>query len=253
MVNMEAVDVIILTRNSERTLRQCLKSVYDNVPVNKLIIYDGYSADRTLDILREFQGKYGNVEVIQSHGTRGALRQEAISRVETEWFMFVDSDVVLSRRWFDKAARLVKDNVGAVWGMEIWSVLGKAGILGLFERVNFKVFEKRGGTHDLLVRRRAVEDISIPSYLHTYEDSYIKSWICGKNYEVIAAYEPYCIHYRLEDVWTIRQSVNIIACDLKFAIHYPQLMFSYAFYAAIVMYESLRIGLSKNSQSVDPV
>jgi len=242
---MEAIDVIILTKNSERILKQCLESIYNNVPVNKLIVYDGYSTDGTLKILKEFQAEYGNVEMVQSHGTRGAARQEAISKVETEWFMFVDSDVVLSSHWLEKAVKLVKDNVGAVWGMEVWSVLRKTEVLNMFERINLKVFEKRGGTHDLLVRRKAVEGISIPSYLHAYEDAYIKSWICGRNYEVIAAYEPYCIHYRPGEVWTIKQSVNIIASDLKFAIHYPQLLLSYSFYAAIVMYESLRIGLSK--------
>jgi hypothetical protein len=109
----------------------------------------------------------------------------------------------------------------------------------LFERVNIKIFEKRGGTHDMLVRRKAIEGIRIPSHLHTYEDSYIKSWICKKGYKVIAAYEPYCIHYRPEIVWTVKESISLIASDLKFAIRHPQLLLSYAFYAAIVLYQDI--------------
>ena len=43
--------------------------------------------------------------------------------VKSDWFMFVDSDVILSKNWFDQAKKLVNDDVGAVWGIEIWSVL----------------------------------------------------------------------------------------------------------------------------------
>jgi len=236
---MKTIDVVMLTKNSERLLRQCLTSVYENVPVNNLIVVDGYSADTTLDIVKEFQERYGNVILLQDHGTRGNARQKAISKVKTDWFMFVDSDVILCKGWFAKAERLMKDNVGAIWGIEIWSVLKNMKILGLFERITMKIFESRGGTHDLLVRSKAVEGICIPYRLHTYEDSYIKTWICKKGYDVVPAYEPYCIHYRPENVWTIEQSIGLIASDLKLAVRRPQLIFSYAFYAAIVLYQSL--------------
>jgi glycosyltransferase involved in cell wall biosynthesis len=240
-----SLDVVVLTKNSERMLDACLDSVYKNVPVNNLIVVDGFSTDGTLPILRRFQEKFGNVIVIQDSGTRGTARQKAIHRVKTEWFMFVDSDVILCDGWFEKAKNLIKDNVGAVWGMEIWSVLRRMKILGLFERMTMKIFEKRGGTHDLLVRTEAVRDIQIPFNLHTYEDSYIKSWICQKGYDVVPAYEPYCVHYRPENVWTVNQSIGFIASDLTLAINHPSLILSYAFYATIVVGQSL-LQVSKN-------
>ena len=58
------VDVVIITKNSERMLNECLKAVYENVPLNRLIVVDGYSIDRTLEIVRGFQKKHGNVLVI---------------------------------------------------------------------------------------------------------------------------------------------------------------------------------------------
>lgn len=240
------IDIVVLTRNSERVLKECLTSVYKNVPINNLIIVDGYSTDATLEIVKDFQEKHGNVVLIQEKGTRGSARQKAMSKVKTDWFMFVDSDVILCDGWFAKAKKQMKDNVGAIWGMEIWSVLKDTRILGLFERVTMKIFEKRGGTHDLLVRRKAIEDIRIPYHLHTYEDSYIKSWICQNGYKVIPVYDPYCIHYRPEDVWTIKQSVGLVASDLKFAIRHPQLFLPYAFYAAIVLHQNLSRTLKPN-------
>jgi len=174
------IDVIILTKNSERVLRKSLGSVYANVPIGNLIVVDGNSTDSTLEILQEFHKRYGNLIVLQDKGTRASARQKAIGCVKSDWFMFVDSDVVLCDDWFVKARKLMSDEVGAIWGIEIWSILQRTKFLNLFERVTMKIFARRGGTHDLLVRTKAVEDIAIPYHLHTYEDSYIKSWITKK-------------------------------------------------------------------------
>lgn len=234
---MEPIDVAILTMNSERLLRECINSVYKNLPVKNLIIIDGYSTDATADIVKEFQEKYGNVTFVQEKGTRGSARQKAIQMVKSDWFMFVDSDVILSKNWFAKAEKLVNDDVGAIWGIEIWSVLKGTKILKLFERVTLKIFEKRGGTHDLLVRRKTVEDIKIPYQLHTYEDGYIKDWIDKKGYKVLGVYEPYCIHFRPDTVWTFKKHIEFMVSDLKYAIHRPILLLSYGFYSVIVAYQ----------------
>ena len=244
---MKPVDVVILTKNSERLLRQCIDSVYRNVPVENLIVVDGYSKDDTMRIVNEFQEKHGNVVFVQDGGTRGRARQKAMDEVKSDWFMFVDSDVILSDNWFAKAEKLIKDDVGAVWGIEIWSVLRKMKVLPLFERVTMKIFEKRGGTHDLLVRRKAVEGIQVPSHLHTYEDAYIKEWICGRGYRVIGVYEPYCLHFRPDGVWTVGQNIGFIVSDIKFAVRHPSLLLSYGFYTGIVMYQIV----SHKSKSVE--
>lgn len=234
---IKPVDVVILTMNSERMLRECMNSVYRNVPVSNLIVIDGCSTDTTADIVKEFQEKYGNVTFVQEKGTRGSARQKAIQMVKSDWFMFVDSDVILSDNWFAKAEKLVKDDVGAIWGIEIWSVLKGKKILRLFERITLKIFEERGGTHDFLVRRKAVEDIRIPYQLHTYEDGYIKSWIDKKGYKVLGVYEPYCTHFRSGSVWTVEKHVELMVSDLKYVAHRPILLLSYGFYSAVVAYQ----------------
>jgi len=235
------VDVVVLTKNSARVLRECLNSIYRNVPVNNLIIIDGYSTDETLDIVRGFQERHGNVKLVQTGGARGYARQRGIEMVETDWFMFVDSDVVLCRDWFRRALRYVEDDVGAVWGMELWSVLLRSKrALGLFERANIRVFKQRGGTHDILIRHEAIEGIRIPPDLHTYEDAYIKRWISKRGFKVIATYDPYCIHFRPEDAWTLKGSMRIIANDITHAVKYPELFLAYSFFAAIVAQQMLR-------------
>jgi len=233
------VDVVIITKNSEHMLNECLKSVYKNVPVNRLIIVDGYSTDKTLEIVREFQKKHGNVLVIQDKGNRATARQKGIDQVKTEWFMFVDSDAVLCEDWFKKAEKYVGKNVGAIWGIEVWSTIQNPAILKIFLWITRKIFDLRGGTHDTLIRTGLVKDIEIPKVLHVFEDTYIKDWITQKGYKLIACYDPYCVHYRPAGVWTIRGSLNIIADAIRMGrlTLLVKLTFPYGFYTAYSMYQ----------------
>jgi glycosyltransferase involved in cell wall biosynthesis len=233
----ESIDVAVLTLNSERLLKECLDSVYTNIPVHNLIVIDGFSTDGTRDIVKQFEKKYGNVILVQEKGTRGSARQTAIELAKTDWFMFVDSDVILSRDWFVKAQKFMKQEVGAVWGIEIWSVMKRSIILRMFERVTLKIFEKRGGTHDILVRRKTVEDIKIPFELHFYEDGYIKDWIERKGFKVLGVYEPCCIHFRADSIWSLQKHIEFSVNDIKYAFKRPILFFSYSVYSIIVAYQ----------------
>ena len=234
---MEPIDVAILTMNSDGMLKECINSVYMNVPVNNLIIVDGFSTDSTQSIVEGFQQQYGNIIFIQQKGTRASARQKAIQLVKSNWFMFVDSDVILSKNWLAQAEKLVRDNVGAIWGIEIWSVLREKSILALFERVTLKIFARRGGTHDMLIRRETIEDIKIPFQLHTYEDAYIKSWIEKKGFSVLGVYQPYCIHFRADSVWTARKHIELMVSDLKFVSRRPAILLPYLFYSAVIVYQ----------------
>jgi len=235
------VDVVVLTKNSEEQLERCLRAVYRNVPVNRLIVVDGYSTDRTIDIVKKFEKKHHNILLLQDKGWRGQARQIGINHVETEWFMFVDSDAELCNGWFERARNFIAPSVGAIWGIEVWSVMTNSMFLRLFLQITMSIFQTRGGTHDLLVRREAVKEIKIPVSLHSYEDAYIKEWINQKGYEVVATYNPYCIHHRPSIVWNIKSGVNIAQSEIRAGLFhkYPKLFLSYGFYIAYFTYQSL--------------
>jgi glycosyltransferase involved in cell wall biosynthesis len=238
---MSSVDVVLLTKNSERVLEKCLASVYENVPVNQLLVVDGYSTDKTLQILDRFNDKYHNVKVTLDKGTRATAREKGIRQVTTDWFMFVDSDVVVCHNWYKKALKHLDKTAGAVWGIEVWSTIKNLATLKMFLRVTRKIFDLRGGTHDMLIRTDLVKDIRIPRNLHVFEDSYIKDWISSKGYRVVACYDPYCIHYRPEDVWTLKGSLNIIADAVRFGSLklLSRLVFAYGFYSVYSVYQLL--------------
>lgn len=240
-MSTERIDVVVLTKNSERMLQECLESIYETVPVNRLIIVDGYSTDKTLKIVHGFQEKYGNIVTAMDNGTRGSARLKGIRLVETDWFLFVDSDVTLCNGWFAKAKRLVNKDIGAVWGTEVWDGIQNSVVLQLFLKITRRIFDLRGGTHDLLVRREAVKDIKIPRNLHVFEDAFIKDWITKKGYKLIATYDPYCIHFRPAVVWTFKGSLDIIIDAFRFGSlsKMPKLFLAYGFYTVYVVYRNL--------------
>lgn len=196
----EKIDVVMLTKNSEKPfLDMCLKSVYANIPVNKLIVVDGKSTDNTIRIL----SSYPNLSLIQMEGSRGAARERGISEVETEWLVFVDSDVILCKSWFSKIKNHVKRNTGAVWGVAIPTApkdLKRCLAISKFYRKSLEdtmLIEgnRRGMLHDTVIRTELVKDIRIPSRLHVWEDQYIKEHITKKGFTWNLSRTAHCYHY----------------------------------------------------------
>jgi glycosyltransferase involved in cell wall biosynthesis len=208
------IDVIVLTRNSDRMLKACFNSIYANIPISNLIVVDGYSTDNTLCIIEQFNKKHNNVILIQDEGTRGKCRQIGIERVETEWFMFVDSDVVLCNSWFDKASRYFNENVGAIYGAE---VIGNCrGVLKHISQImTSRNFDIRGACHDILIRTSAVEGIHIPPELHTLEDSFIKKQIISNGFKIVTTFSPFCRHYKTIAGLSSRENIMATIRELK--------------------------------------
>ncbi len=236
---MQAIDVVMLTKNSEHLLDKCLTSIYYNVPIKNLIVIDAFSTDRTLKILENFNTKYGNVTVISMNGSRAKAREKGIAQATTEWFLFADSDVILSRDWFKNAQKEIQNGVGAVWGVNIDAIpnLQNGHMLKLQILIASECFKLRGGTHDTLLRRDIVCDIKIPEHLHTYEDAYIMNWIRQKGYKTVIGQDIYCLHLRSPTNWNLNNALDGAILELKcgliyfhnfaYVIYYPFFTFSW--------------------------
>ena len=100
---LNKIDVVVLTKNSETTLEACLHGILNSIPVNKLIVVDGGSSDATLKIAR----KYG-ATIIYEKGNLACARYRGALEANTEWFCFVDSDIVLHPLWYERLKKWVK-------------------------------------------------------------------------------------------------------------------------------------------------
>lgn len=118
---------------------------------------------------------------------RGRARQDLIDRVETDYFAFVDTDVILLSNWFDTVRGSMGPGVGAVEGAatqtadihldRLNSSLGRLNLL-LGRRRTLEE-ANRAFTGATLVRTSAVSGIRIPD-INYYEDEYIRRYIVSR-------------------------------------------------------------------------
>jgi glycosyltransferase involved in cell wall biosynthesis len=242
---MQAIDVVVLTKNSEHLLDKCLASIYANVPVKNLIVVDGFSTDGTLKIVNKINEEHGNITVLNENGSRAKAREKGLRQVRTEWFMFVDSDVILSRDWFRKAEKNIKTDVGAIWGMNIDVIpnVKDKRFLKLQSLIARQCFNLRGGMHDTLIRRAAVEGIKIPEQLHTYEDAYIMNWIKEKGYKAVIGDDIYCLHFKPPGNWNLKNGISQAIVEFRCGLVYSHLYEYMLYYPFFLFYWYLQLSL----------
>ena len=96
----QAVDVVIPIIHTNEFWRANLASIYREIPVNRLILGDGGCIDGSIDVAREFP----RVEVLNHHDftSLGYSIRHLIEATETEWFVYLHSDVFLPEGWFER-------------------------------------------------------------------------------------------------------------------------------------------------------
>jgi glycosyltransferase involved in cell wall biosynthesis len=110
------VDVLVSTFNSERNLEECLRSARRCLPVDRLLVSDHSSTDRTLEIARA-----NGAEVETEDRGLGYSRTQLLRRARTEYVVFLDSDVIVRRTDFVAEAQRYwgRPRTGAVVGMSM--------------------------------------------------------------------------------------------------------------------------------------
>ena len=97
-VEVELIDVIIRTKNSEELLKECIQSIYEEIPIRRIIIVDAGSTDKTLEIASSFDKV---CIYIKPELNLGQATKYAFTKAQTEWVAIIDSDIILRRGWFD--------------------------------------------------------------------------------------------------------------------------------------------------------
>lgn len=191
----------MITRNSWTECREILLETLDStlqIPYRSFILVDDGN-DGTSDIITKWCREHDK-EVIVTRSrlygfrkpTRATARQTTIDMFlesfSNKWLMFVDDDAVLNNGWWEEALPHMEDpRVGLIWGLNYDATPFRRKMLEALgiDYVGYlrKQFEIRGGAHDTMVRREAIEDIMIPPELHIFEDAYIKHWVDCKGFE----------------------------------------------------------------------
>lgn len=119
---MAKVSVQVLTKNSGRTIRQCLQSIIDaGFTGGDILVVDSGSTDETLDVAREF-----GVRLLEHpFSTYGEQQNWALSQQTTEWVLVIDSDEWLSPELAAEIPRLIEGGADGYWLHRVNIYLGR--------------------------------------------------------------------------------------------------------------------------------
>ena len=160
----------ILTFNSEKTLLKCLESVSD---FSEIIICDGGSTDKTIDIAKKFgcivlqqdkKFKYKNNKISNFSGVRNQLLDQATY----EWFLYIDSDEFLSEELANELGEIIQRSDakgGGVYKMPRRFMLSGEIIDCASSYPNYQVrFFHKGYVHSFI--RKLHERINVKKTVH---------------------------------------------------------------------------------------
>tara|TARA_Y100000996_G_scaffold389499_1_gene349945 strand:+ start:53 stop:949 length:897 start_codon:yes stop_codon:yes gene_type:complete len=120
-----SVSIIVPCYNSELTIEKCALSILKNIentdsPNNfELIIVNDGSNDATKDLIKNIN----NAKIINHNKNQGlsAARNSGIKKSNSEYIIFIDSDIILSDNWIKNIYYKIKENkdvVGIIGNLE---------------------------------------------------------------------------------------------------------------------------------------
>jgi glycosyltransferase involved in cell wall biosynthesis len=213
-----SIDVVMPTCNSQAFLLPVLKAVKENIPLNKIIVIDCFSNDRTVELISKFFGR--QALILQTQANLAYARYLGIKFVETDIFAMIDSDTMILPYWYEKLYRILSSNkeIGAVEGRLISSskLTNQLSLTHIYNRSIILEKKKvnelsltfilrrglwwyvRGETTNVLIRREVVKDWKPLDNLGAFEDFHLTQYVLRKGYKWVR-YEGdvVAIHFEL--------------------------------------------------------
>jgi glycosyltransferase involved in cell wall biosynthesis len=118
------ITIGICVKNCESTIKDAINSVLEQdypCELIELIIVDGYSTDKTLDIIRSMLEKSrARSKIFREDNGLGYARQIVVDKAEGNYIIWVDGDMMLTKNYVKKLVEFVKKHpeVGVVKGKQ---------------------------------------------------------------------------------------------------------------------------------------
>lgn len=97
------LSVVIITKNEEENIRQCLESVKW---ADEIIVVDDESADKTREIAREWTEKI----IVKKMENEGRHRNWAYAQAKNEWVLSLDADERVTKELKEEICQSLKNN-----------------------------------------------------------------------------------------------------------------------------------------------
>ena len=115
---MEKVSFIIANWNGEKTIAECLDSVYAQTYKNyEVILLDNHSSDQSLELIKEKYSVDKLIELDRNYGFAEA-NNKGLEAATGEYLALINNDTVLEKHWLEKAVSVFRNsphkNLGSV-------------------------------------------------------------------------------------------------------------------------------------------
>lgn len=175
------LSVVILTKNEEKNIEECLKSV---AWCDEIIIVDDESEDQTLEKVKNTSQKL-KVFKRKLNNDFAAQRNYGLQQASGDWVLFVDSDERISEELKDEILKRVQNDVKKYDGFYIkrkdflfgkWLRFGEAGKIRLIRLVKKGAGKWERAVHEELRVTGEVGELKEPllHYPHQTIDEFLK-------------------------------------------------------------------------------
>ncbi len=96
------LSIIILTKNAELTLADCISNIHDIA--DELIVVDSESTDRTVEIAKINRAKV-YIHPMQDFASQ---RNFAIEQAKGDWVLYLDADEFATKRFCDEVKKTIQ-------------------------------------------------------------------------------------------------------------------------------------------------
>jgi len=122
------VTIVCPVRNAERTMDTTFQYLLNvDYPRDKMeiVLADGGSTDKTIEIIKKWQAKYDFIKLVEVPNSKspGHARNEALKVAKGEYILFTDADCAPRKDWIDKMLEpfFMDPQIGMVGG-EIYTL-----------------------------------------------------------------------------------------------------------------------------------
>lgn len=165
---MPPISTIVLTKNEEKNIERCLRSVIDFS--DEVIVVDSYSDDSTIDIARRF------TRHIHQNAWPGFSDQRrfAVSKTKNDWIFWVDADEEVSLELAAEIKQLDFNADGYFVPRLVWYLGGWVRHCGWYPDYTMRLFDKRKGEfsnailHEKFTVQGLTKKIRHPLYHYPY-------------------------------------------------------------------------------------
>ncbi|MCL4364410.1 glycosyltransferase family 2 protein [Patescibacteria group bacterium] len=190
------ISAVILTKNEEKNIGNCLRSV---MFCDEIVVVDDYSTDKTADIIRRVvRSKPHKILQRKLAGDFAGQRNFGLSEVNNDWVLFVDADEVVSPQ-LKREIKKLKFNEDAYalkrrdffWGKELrYGEVSRVRRRGITRLVKKKSGYWQGNVHEIFYTAKSVAVLN--GFIDHYPHPSLKDFLHSINtYSSLRAVELY--------------------------------------------------------------